>query len=517
MPEGDETAAGASPPNRRTLVAPWYGAYLILGLINSGLLPFLLPLVVAGHGGGVGNVAYVVGAYYAGLLPAPLLGVLVERRRLFRLVFFGGFATLAIGLAGLPAARPADASAALASLMGLGAGAVATVAPLFIIDFAPKSEWEPRIGWLQSFNGAGQLVGLLLGGVIAEGPLARGFWLAAAFALAALAIGRVGLPVKGGRRAERSRHAIRRPRLDWAGLMRAFQPGPGGGLLQHSHHLQRAALAWVPDVLGGRFGRFLLAWFAWNFGVAPFFAYYPLLMQESFGVAPATTAFLYALGAAISIGLFVLAGWAARRYGGPQIFRTGLAVRTGGFVLLLLLQTGLIIIPGAAVVAPAGFLLVVLAWPLLSVSGTGLAAGLTPIGEGAAMGLLSASGALATVLGTFLGGPLVQGFGFAAVFPLALAGLAGAAALMVGGAGPDTAAAGAGEKGPADAGPVEETGRGFGQTTAAMILSASASPKTLTVVVRKFPFEARDRTNPAIASSLAASAWTMRSYAPNAI
>jgi len=408
----------------RAELAPWYGAYLILGLINSGLVPFLLPLVVAEHGGSLGEVGYVVGAYNAGLLPAPLLGVLVERRRAFRAVFFGGFVVLAAALAALPEARLGSTSAVLAALMGLGVGAVATVAPLFIVDFLPKPEWEPRIGWLQSFNGAGQVVGLLLAGAIAEGPPARGFWLGAASALAALAVGQIGLPAAGGR------HAVGLPHIGWARLMRHFPPGHGGGLLQHSHHLGRAALNRLPHALGGEFGRFLLAWFAWNLGVAPFFTYYPLLMEKTYGVAPAESALLYALAAGIGVGLFVSAGWAARRLGGAAVFLAGLALRATGFVLLGLLAARLV--PAAAVAAPVGFVVVQLGWPLLSVSGTGLAAKLTPIGEGAAMGLLSASGALATVAGSFLGGPIVAALGYGVVAPIALAGLAAAAVLTLG-------------------------------------------------------------------------------------
>ncbi len=161
-------------------VAPWYLAYLILGLINSGLLPFILPLDVASRFHDLGDVALVIGAYNAGMLPAPVLGV----------------------------------------LMGFGVGAAATVAPLFVIDFAPRAEWEPRIGWLQSFNGAGQLAGLLLAGVVAAGSLAVGFWLAAGFAALALVLGRIGLP------REAQRPPMRLPRLAWADLMRIF-PGPG--------------------------------------------------------------------------------------------------------------------------------------------------------------------------------------------------------------------------------------------------------------------------------------------------
>jgi MFS family permease len=424
MPE--DLREGRAATKSRRYLAPWYLAYLILGLINSGMLPFLLPLAVASAAHDLNSIAYVIGAYNAGLLPAPLFGVLAERHRFFRPVFFGGFITLSLGLASIPEASNLAAWIVLALLCGLGVGAVATVAPLFVVDFAPKSEWNPRIGWLQSFSGAGQLAGLLLAGLIARGPLAYGFWLAAALSALALVVGQIGLP-SGGRR-----HGMSLPPLAWGHLMGGFHSGPPvGGLLQHSHHLQGAALRRLPSSLGGGFGRFLLAWAAVNFGVAPFFAYYPLIMKTSYSIVPTTTALLYALAAAVGIGLFVLAGRMAQGYGPHLVFRLGLAVRMAGFGVL----AGLTLVRPSSVSAAAmlGFTLVMLAWPVLSVSGTGLAAILTPIGEGAAMGLLAASNAMATVAGTFLAGPLVEALGYRVAPLIAIAGLLSAAVLMAGG------------------------------------------------------------------------------------
>ncbi len=210
--------------------------------------------------------------------------------------------------------------------------------------------------------------------------------------------------------------------------MSAFQAGPPfGGLLNHSHHLQGEALRRFLKSMDWEFTRFLLAWAAISFGTAPFFAYYPLIMDRTFGIAPATIAVVYAFAAAVGVAVFVAAGRAAQQFGARSVFLLGLALRASGFGMLA----------GVALVAPWGtptgailaFMLVVLAWPLLSVSATGLAASLTPVGEGAAMGLLASSSAIATVLGTALAAPLVQALGFAVVAPLALVGLLGAAAL----------------------------------------------------------------------------------------
>ncbi|MBV8336041.1 MAG: hypothetical protein JO358_11525 [Alphaproteobacteria bacterium] len=112
-------------------------------------------------------------------------------------MFFGGFGALSLGLGAVTGSLAPRGWIILAVVWGLGAGAVATIAPLFVLNFAPKSEWNPRIGWLQSFNGAGQLGGLLIAGLIARGPFVYGFWLAAALSALAIVVGHLGLPSDG--------------------------------------------------------------------------------------------------------------------------------------------------------------------------------------------------------------------------------------------------------------------------------------------------------------------------------
>lgn len=411
-------------------VAPWYFAYLVLGLLTSGMLPFLVPLLVAHVSHRLDDVAYVSGAYECGLLAAPVFGRLAERHHLYRPVFFGAFVLLAIAFAAFPFAASLGGWFMAALAIGLGTGAAATVATLFVLNFTTKAEWEPRIGWLQSFNGAGQLTGLVLAGAVAEQSPSLGFILGAGLALLAILLGRIGLPDDGSRRSVRGAlHQLASP-----GSLHTTPLGPAiGGLLRHSHHLQWSAIRALPRALNAPFVRFLLAWSSYNFGVATFFAYYPLLMLETFGVPPAVTAFAYATAAGIGIALFIGASRLAARFGGAVVFRSGLALRICGFLLLVLPFA--MTVPARPVIGLIGFLLVMLAWPILSVSGTALAARLTPVGEGAAIGLLNASGALATVVGTFLGGPLVRSFGFVVAPVIGLAGVGLAELLVVGDAG----------------------------------------------------------------------------------
>ncbi len=413
----------------RRYIEPWYLAYLLLGAVTAGLVPVLLPLMVIAVSHGIGTVAYVMGAFNLGLLTSPLWGLLAERGRLYRPVFFGGFAAVLGALAALPVVAGTGPWMLAAALAGAGTAAAATVASLFVVDFAPRAEWEPRIGWLQGFNGAGQVVGLLLAGAFSSGLYSSGLWVAALLLVPALYFGGRGLPVARAARRERGRHV--HLHLD----VRALATMPranllGGGLLRHSHHLNLAALRSLGALVRTPFGRFLGSWFLLSFGVAGFFAYFPLLMRSSYSVPPALTSLTYALAAGAGISLFVLASRWAASAGAARVYLAGVLLRVAGFGLLLVLD--LVPLAAADAIALAGFAAIVLAWPILSVAGTDLAARLAPMGEGAAMGLFNASQALATVFGTFAAGPLVHVFGYGVVPALALGGLIGAGVWMRG-------------------------------------------------------------------------------------
>ncbi len=129
-------------------MAMWYGSYLLLGAAVAGLFAIMVPLAIVATTHDSRLVAYVIGAYNAGLLLSPAWGLLAERSQDYRPIFLGGFAGAAVGLAGLswPLAPPFLMLAAL--IVGIGTGAASTVASLFVLDFAPRDEWEPRLGWL---------------------------------------------------------------------------------------------------------------------------------------------------------------------------------------------------------------------------------------------------------------------------------------------------------------------------------------------------------------------------------
>src|SRR5215831_1059033 len=208
----------------RRYLRPWYFAYLLLGMVTAGLLPVLLPLTVEARSHRLSAVAYVMGAYNFGLLTSPLWGVLAERINAYRNLFLGSFLLTGAGIVGMLLLKDMPGWLLSAFALGAGSGGAATLATLFIVDFTVRGEWEPRIGWLQTFNAVGQVVGLILAAAFSGGDTAVALWICVAILLLAMAVGSVGLP-----------------------LPKSAQPA--GTAVQHLHfHLNVRALAIFPKL-----------------------------------------------------------------------------------------------------------------------------------------------------------------------------------------------------------------------------------------------------------------------------
>ncbi|MGC9259584.1 MAG: MFS transporter [Phycisphaerae bacterium] len=409
----------------RQWVSSWFTAYALVGAVSSGLIPILLPLMMVQllpHE--LAAVGYVIGAFDLGALSSPLWGNWADAKKAFRLVFCGGLLLELAAMALFPMAANLGIWMVLALLMGTGSAAVSTCATLLVVDFYPPAQWTSRIGWLQTFNGAGQVMGLLLAGACVTIGYKFGLWMGAGLLLAAIIVGLRFLPRPSPSGTPWGHSSISEAGLDFESLARfARIELLGGGLLKHFHPTNIAGLKSLPQMLPTRFGRFLVSWFFVFLGVAGFFAYFPIFLQQSFGVRPATTSLTYALAAGVGIALYNLAGVWAQKIGAQKIYFWGRVARFTGFVLLLiplLIHT----LPGADLIAISGFAVVVLTWPVLSVTGTELTSELSPISQGAAQGLNNAANGVGTVAGTYLAGWLVHIAGYECIPIIALAGLA---------------------------------------------------------------------------------------------
>lgn len=404
----------------RRYVRPWYLAYLLLGMVTAGLLPVLLPLIVQARSHELATVAYVLGSYNFGLLTSPLWGMLAERFEAYRKVFLDSFLLTAAGTLGMLALNDLPAWLVAAFALGAGSGGAATLATLFVIDFAPRSEWEPRIGWLQSFNATGQVAGLMMAAAFTGGDFKAALWVCVAFLLLAMALGGIGLPVSESPGAAATCDQHPHNHLNIRALAIFPKLNLPSGVDLHFYQLNLHGLRKLPQTLGTPFGRFLLSWFALAFAVAAFFSFFPLMLAESYDIAASTSAMIYAAVAALWIVLYIVSSHLTARYGAGRVYRAALVLRIVGFGLLLarfVMPMGELWLCGVL-----GFSLV-LAWPLLSVSGTDLGASLTPFSEGAAVGLLNAALALATAVGIVVSGPLVARWGYGTIPATALAGL----------------------------------------------------------------------------------------------
>ncbi len=163
---------------------PWMLCYMLLGFVQSGLVPILLPL--SAPPGSNSGLTYATFAA-TGIL-APFIGAWSDRHRRHRLTVALGLALA--GLALLAHALPGGIvqHMATAGLIGLGMSSASTVSTMFIVEVEPKEQWDGQIGLLQGSIGSGQLVGLLAAGVLGLQRLGTGFLLGAGLMLTAAAM-----------------------------------------------------------------------------------------------------------------------------------------------------------------------------------------------------------------------------------------------------------------------------------------------------------------------------------------
>jgi MFS family permease len=393
---------------KRRWVEPWYLSYAILGCAMGGMFPILIPLLALKRFSSACHVGLVMAAFNLGGLMAPMWGSVADRYGIHRRLLTGGLIITAITLAALSFTNTFPIWLGLALIQGIGVFAVMTVGNLFIVEIHPKAEWNERIGWLQTFNSGGQVSGLLLVAALSQIDLSSSLRIAAG--LIALAV----LPSCLTPKVPPQTAAYLSARLYHDRLCHWTQESAH---LQFNH-IKLDILRHLNSVRNTPFEHFMWIWFLCVAGASAIFTFYPVIMQEVFGIGQETLSLTFAVAMGLSVFLFAPAGHLAHRFGPLWVLQSFLGVRLMAFISFFLLA----VFPfgGSVQLILVSFAVVVLCWPFLVVSGTTVTALLSPIGEGEGMGVFCALLAMACVTGTALGGWLAARWGFNAAPSMAV-------------------------------------------------------------------------------------------------
>lgn len=397
--------------NRNT--EKWYLGYAFQGAVVLGIAPILIPVIV-GNAAGNAAAGVVVAAFYAGQLLSPLLGGIADRTGKLRSVWTFGYLALGICLALFGTTSNLAFWMILCFLQGMGAAACNTVAAMFIVEFKPKKEWDDRIGWLQTFYGAGQALGLGLAAALQASP-AVGMIVSGLLMLPGWWLGRVGLPADKDRTPSASdskAHSKNAPR----------QPVP------HSHHRFGSLehFLHVLTRLKSQYGTFIFSWFLSMLSMWLIFNLYPLLMKQTYGIGAFASSLYYAVGAFIGIFAYAPSGALGRKIGnGPVVLLSYLLVivSVAGMAILAITHSA-----QSIWLAPVFFLLTPIAWSPAIVAGTAYVAELANFEEGSAIGIFNATTAVGSVLAALGAGAIADSLGFTSV--LVLSGILGVLAII---------------------------------------------------------------------------------------
>lgn len=413
----------------KQFVSPWYLGYAFQGAAVLGLAPILLPLIV-GTALSSSAAGTVVACFYVGQLASPWLGNIADRTRAFRLIYAAGYVLLAAGLIGFALVENLVFWCLLAFLQGLGSAATNTVAAMFIVEFSPKKEWDGKIGWLQTFYGTGQAIGLGLASFAQAHPT-LGLLFSAVLMAPGLFLGLRGLP---GQEA----YANHKKASDTVTVtpqrsirdatqhihdkvIRLLSRGPRNlsHLLHHGHPSVGSMLAGLGKSVKTAYGLYILAWFAAMFGTWLLYNLYPLLMKSAYGIGADRSSIYYAIAAVIGVFFYAPSGKLGKKIGDVAVVMIGCVVTLVCLVAMSVMAWWQP--PGAAFWAALAFIPVPVAWSPLIVAGTAAAAQLSSLNEGKAVGIFNATTAIASVLSAFVAGWVADWLSYTWVVILAAA------------------------------------------------------------------------------------------------
>lgn len=324
---GSGNGQGQTPERTwRRWVEPWYVAYALLGAAIAGLVPILIPLTVS-TAGSPALVGTVMGAFSLSGLTAPLWGGLADRFHLRRSLMIGGAGAAGLGLLLFAMSRTPSIWMFLAFAINASAACAATVANLLVVEVHPQEEWDRRLSWLQTFYTGGQVLGLFFAAVVTSlGDYRLG--LACAAASCALAGGVGWLTFRtGGPRVGAG------PRPVLATVV--IHPEHAMSSPHHVFHFPTlVTLRRLKPLIDSRFGLWMLVGTTASVGASSFFALYPVLMKDLYGIGANVSSAAYAVAAALSMRVFAPAGKLSHRIGPVPAIRLGYVIRVGAFLAL---------------------------------------------------------------------------------------------------------------------------------------------------------------------------------------
>jgi MFS family permease len=384
----------------------WLVSYGLLGLTQNGLVPVLMPLAAAD--GGRAGLTYAAFSLLG--LFAPVLGSWADRTDRHRDLLIGGALVGGIMLMLFAVVR-GPSHILLAAGAGLGTMAMTTAGNVLAIQGIPEDEWDARVAVLQRYVSAGQVIGLVLAGVLAGGHAERGFVFAGIALLVASVLAMLSAPAP-------ARRSLSRPPV---------KPMVGGdagvsGPHHRGHHVSWQELRAYIAVVNRPLRWFLLIWLIAYPAMNGFATLFPVAMTREYGMHPILPSITYAIGVAASLLLYSPVGAATRRVGEWRMLLNGFALRLVLLAALAVLNIGWL--------ALVGFALIQVVWPLLAVATNALAVRLAPSARGESVGLFNAATSLAAAVGSALAGVIFGAAGFAGLAAVAFVVVAAASVLI---------------------------------------------------------------------------------------
>ncbi len=399
---------------------PWFWGYLFQGAVILGIAPILIPIIV-GRGESASAVGLVVGAFYLGQVFSPIIGKIADETRWFAGFFLGGFILIAAGCAGFIFFDSTIPWVICALLQGIGAGMTNTTAFSYIVEFRPRPEWDGHLGWLQTFYGTGQAVGLLLAALL-QSDTGFGMVLCAILMVPGLLLARVGLPSGGPRprRTEPVHHS--KPTMG-----SAISPA---SVVRHFEHFHPAGFVkGLACNLCTKYTLWITSWFFLMIGVWMVMNFLPLLMEANYGISAGRSSLYYGVAATVGIFAYAPSGMWSQKIGAGKV------VLIGSIGLIITNVALVLLIPAdptvQMILVPLFFAILPVAWSPLIVGGSALAGELATFSQGAAMGIFNAAMAVASVAAAVVGGWIAQASSYGTVTVVAtIAAVAGTVLLI---------------------------------------------------------------------------------------